>query len=110
GRVDRRWMAAPLLMVIVSSSIANVVFALDSLPAIFGLTQDAYLVVTANAFALMGLRQLFFVVGGLLDRLTYLNFGLGAIVAFIAVKLILEALSESHVDSIASVPVPALRI
>ena len=109
-RVGRQWMATPLLIVIVSISIANVVFALDSLPAIFGLTQDAYLVVAANAFALMGLRQLFFVVGGLLDRLTYLNFGLGAILAFIAVKLILEALSESHVDSIGSVHLPHIGI
>src|SRR5262249_6675008 len=109
-RVDRRWMATPLLMVIVSISIANVVFALDSLPAIFGLTQDAYLVVTANAFALMGLRQLFFVVGGLLDRLTYLNLGLGAILAFIGLKLILEALHESHVNSIGSMHLPNIGI
>lgn len=109
-RVGRRWMATPLLIVIVSISIANVVFALDSLPAIFGLTQDAYLVVAANAFALMGLRQLFFVVGGLLDRLTYLNLGLGAILAFIGVKLILEALEESHVDSIGSVHLPRIGI
>ena len=107
-RAGGRRMATPLLIVIGSIAIANVVFALDSLPAIFGLTQDAYIIVTANAFALMGLRQLFFLVGDLLNRLTYLNIGLAAILAFIGVKLTLEALHGSHVDAIGSVRLPVI--
>ncbi len=82
----------PLLLVMIAIGSTDVLFALDSIPAIFGLTQDAYLVFTANAFALMGLRQLFFVVEGLLKRLKYLSYGLAAVLGFIAVKLVLEAL------------------
>jgi tellurite resistance protein TerC len=70
----------------------DLVFALDSIPAIFGLTKEAYIVFTANVFALMGLRQLYFLLGGLLDRLAYLSYGLAAVLAFIGVKLIFEAL------------------
>jgi len=109
-RSGGRRMATPLLIVIGSISIANVVFALDSLPAIFGLTQDAYIIVTANAFALMGLRQLFFLVGNLLEKLTYLNVGLAAILGFIGVKLILEALHGSHVTRIGPVHLPMIGI
>jgi TerC family integral membrane protein len=96
----------PLVIVIAAIGIANVVFALDSLPAIFGLTQDPYVIVTANAFALMGLRQLYFLVGGLLDRIVFLNVGLSVILAFIGVKLLVEALHGSHVDDIGAVPLP----
>ena len=70
----------------------DLIFALDSIPAIFGLTKEPYLVFTANVFALMGLRQLYFLLGGLLDRLIYLNVGLAVVLGFIGVKLILEAL------------------
>jgi tellurite resistance protein TerC len=73
----------------------DVLFALDSIPAIFGLTKDPYLVFATNAFALMGLRQLFFVVEGLLRRLRYLSYGLSVVLAFIAVKLIFEALHSN---------------
>lgn len=84
----------PMLMVIIAIGSADVLFAVDSIPAIFGITQQSYLVFTANAFALMGLRQLYFVLGKLLDRLRYLSYGLAVILAFIGVKLVLHALHE----------------
>jgi TerC family integral membrane protein len=100
----------PLVIAVSAIGLANVVFALDSIPAIFGLTQDAFVIFTANAFALMGLRQLYFLVGGLLERLIYLNIGLSAILAFIGVKLIIEALHGSHIDHLGSVPLPEIGI
>ena len=75
-RVDKRRMFTPLVIVIAAIGIANVVFALDSIPAIFGLTNDAYIIFTANALALMGLRQLYFLIGGLLEKVVYLSKGL----------------------------------
>jgi TerC family integral membrane protein len=105
-----RRMLTPLVLVVLAIGIANVVFALDSIPAIFGLTTDAYIVFTANAFALMGLRQLYFMVGGLLDRVVYLNIGLAVILGFIGVKLVLEALDSSHVEHLASLPLPHVGI
>ena len=109
-QVDGRRMLTPLVVVVVAIAIANVVFALDSIPAIFGLTTDAYIVVTANAFALMGLRQLYFLIGSLLDRIVYLNLGLAAILGFIGVKLVLEALHGSGVDHLGHVHVPVIGI
>jgi tellurite resistance protein TerC len=106
----RRPRATPLFVVIGTISVANVVFAADSLPAVFGLTQDAYLIITACAFALMGLRQLFFLIGGLLDKLAYLNYGLAVILAFIGVRLIFEALLNSGVHHVGGVPVPEIGI
>jgi tellurite resistance protein TerC len=91
----------------------DLLFALDSIPAIFGLTQEPYLVFTANAFALMGLRQLYFLLGGLLSRLVYLSYGLAIILAFIGVKLVLEALHENNLPFINGgehVPVPTIGI
>ncbi|MFO7243380.1 MAG: TerC/Alx family metal homeostasis membrane protein [Actinomycetes bacterium] len=85
-------LITPMLLVMIAIGTTDVLFALDSIPAIFGLTQDPYIVFVANAFALMGLRQLFFVVEGLLRRLVYLSYGLAFILAFIGVKLFLEAL------------------
>ena len=82
----------PMLVVMVAIGTTDVLFALDSIPAIFGLTKEPYLVFAANAFALMGLMQLYFLLGGLLDRLVYLSMGLAVILGFIGVKLILEAL------------------
>jgi tellurite resistance protein TerC len=87
-----RWMFTPMLIVMIAIGTTDLVFALDSIPAIFGLTKEAYIVFTANVFALMGLRQLYFLLGGLLDRLVYLSYGLATVLAFIGVKLILEAL------------------
>ena len=82
----------PLFIVILTLGTTDLLFALDSIPAIYGLTSEAYLVLTANIFALMGLRQLYFLIGGLLQRLIYLSYGLAFLLAFIGVKLILEAL------------------
>jgi tellurite resistance protein TerC len=109
-RVDGRRMLTPLVIVIAAIGMANVIFALDSIPAIFGLTQDAYIVLTANAFALMGLRQLYFLIGGLLERVIYLNVGLSVILAFIGVKLIIEALHGSHIDDIGAIHLPHIGI
>ena len=82
----------PLFIVILTLGTTDLLFALDSIPAIYGLTDEPYLVLTANIFALMGLRQLYFLIGGLLQRLIYLSYGLAFLLAFIGVKLILEAL------------------
>lgn len=87
-----RRMVTPLVLVILAIGGTDVLFALDSIPAIFGLTQDPYIVFTANAFALLGLRQLFFLVDGLLARLVYLSYGLAVVLGFIGLKLVLEAL------------------
>ncbi|MBV1948565.1 TerC family protein [Streptomyces sp. BV129] len=96
----------PMLVVMLAIGTTDVLFALDSIPAIFGLTQDPYIVFTANAFALMGLRQLYFLIGGLLKRLVHLSYGLSVILGFIGVKLVLHALHELgvHVPEI-SIPV-----
>ena len=94
---DGKRVLTPMLLVMVAIGGTDVLFALDSIPAIFGLTQNVYLVFTATVFSLLGLRQLYFLLDGLLDRLIYLSFGLAAILAFIGVKLILHALHENNV-------------
>jgi tellurite resistance protein TerC len=103
----------PLAVALVAIGSADVLFAVDSIPAIFGLTQETYLVFTANAFALLGLRQLFFLVDGLLDRLVYLAYGLAVILGFIGVKLVVHALHTNelpfvnggrHVTAVPEVP------
>ena len=88
-------LATPMLVVMIALGTTDILFALDSIPAIFGLTREPYLVFTANVFALMGLRQLYFLVGGLLNRLVYLSVGLAVILGFIGLKLVLEALREN---------------
>lgn len=90
-----RRLFTPMLVVMIAIGTTDLIFALDSIPAIFGITQEAYLVFTANVFALMGLRQLYFLLGGLLDRLIYLSYGLAAVLGFIGVKLVLEALADN---------------
>jgi tellurite resistance protein TerC len=90
----------PMLIVFLAIGTTDLIFALDSIPAIFGLTKEPYLVFTANVFALMGLRQLYFLLGGLLNRLVYLSVGLAAVLAFIGVKLVLEALATNSVPFI----------
>lgn len=90
----------PLLIVMIAIGTTDLIFALDSIPAIFGITQQAYLVFTANVFALMGLRQLYFLLGGLLDRLIYLSYGLAVVLGFIGVKLVLEALADNNLPFI----------
>jgi tellurite resistance protein TerC len=104
-RVNGRRLFTPMLIVMVAIGTTDLLFALDSIPAIFGLTQEAYLVFTANAFALMGLRQLYFLIGGLLDRLIYLSKGLAIILGFIGVKLVLEALHHDGVSWAVEVPI-----
>ncbi|AYC36877.1 TerC family protein [Streptomyces griseorubiginosus] len=100
-----RRVMTPMLVVMLAIGSTDVLFALDSIPAIYGLTQDPYIVFTANAFALMGLRQLYFLIGGLLKKLVHLSYGLSIILGFIGVKLVLHALHESgvHVPEI-SIP------
>ncbi|MEV4602620.1 TerC family protein [Amycolatopsis sp. NPDC049253] len=96
-RVNGKRMITPMLVVIVAIGSADLLFAVDSIPAIFGITQEAFLVFTANAFALMGLRQLYFLLGGLVEKLVYLSYGLAVILAFIGAKLVVHALHEYHV-------------
>ncbi|MFC8716918.1 TerC family protein [Kitasatospora sp. NPDC057198] len=96
-RENGRRLMTPMLIVMLAIGTTDVLFALDSIPAIFGLTQDPYIVFTANAFALMGLRQLYFLIGGLLKKLVHLSYGLSVILGFIGVKLVLHALHESGV-------------
>ena len=95
----KRWLT-PMLVVMVAIGLTDILFALDSIPAIFGLTQETYLVFAANAFALMGLRQLYFLLGGLLRKLVFLSYGLAVLLAFIGVKLALHALHENEVPFI----------
>jgi tellurite resistance protein TerC len=100
-KIDGKRVATPLLLVMVAIGSTDILFALDSIPAIFGLTKEPYIVFTANAFALLGLRQLYFLLDGLLDRLVYLSIGLAVILGFIGIKLILEA---AHLNISKSVP------
>ncbi len=113
-KVDGKRMFTPLVIVFIAIGTTDLVFALDSIPAIFGLTREPFIVFTANVFALMGLRQLYFLLGGLLKRLVYLSIGLAVILAFIGVKLIMEALHENtlpfinggeHIDAVPTIPI-----
>ncbi|WP_342319916.1 TerC family protein [Corynebacterium mayonis] len=92
--------ATPLFVALLSIGFIDVMFAFDSIPAIYGITSEAFIVFTANAFALMGLRQMFFLLSGLLDRIVYLPYGLGIILGFIGVKLLLHALHENNLPFI----------
>lgn len=109
--VNGKRMFTPMVVVFITIGLTDVMFAVDSIPAIFGLTQNWFIVLTANIFALMGLRQLYFLLGGLMDRLVYLKHGLAFILAFIGVKLILHALHENELPFINGgqpVPVPEI--
>jgi tellurite resistance protein TerC len=94
--VDGRRMFTPVLIVFIALGSTDLVFALDSIPAIFGITQNAFLVFAANVFALMGLRQLYFLLGDLVERLVYLKYGIALVLGFIGVKLFLHALHENE--------------
>ena len=96
-KINGKRFITPMLLTIIAIGFIDLVFAFDSIPAIYGLTEEAYIVFTANAFALMGLRQLYFLIGGLLERLIYLAQGLAVILAFIGVKLVFHAL---HVNEL----------
>jgi tellurite resistance protein TerC len=95
--IDGKKMFTPMLIVFVAIAATDVLFAFDSIPAIFGITTDPFIVFTANIFALMGLRQLYFLLGGLLDTLVYLKYGIAFILAFIGVKLVAHAM---HVNEL----------
>ncbi|TFD33721.1 TerC family protein [Cryobacterium sp. TMT1-19] len=95
--VDGKKVFTPMLIVLLAIGTTDLVFALDSIPAIFGITQSPFIVFTANVFALMGLRQLYFLLGGLLERLEYLNYGIAFILFFIGVKLVFHALHNNEV-------------
>jgi len=96
--VDGKRLWTPMIIVFLAIGSTDLLFALDSIPAIFGLTREAFIVYTANIFALMGLRQLYFLLGGLLERLIYLSVGLSVILGFIGIKLILEAMHENSLS------------
>jgi tellurite resistance protein TerC len=95
-RLDGTRYLTPLAIALLAIGTADVIFAVDSIPAIFGLTQETYLVFAANAFSLLGLRQLFFLIDGLLDRLVYLSYGLAVILGFIGFKLVVHALHTNE--------------
>lgn len=98
--IDGKKVFTPILVVFVAIGMTDLVFALDSIPAIFGITQDPFIVFTANIFALMGLRQLYFLLGDLIEKLVYLHYGIAFILAFIGVKLVFHALHENEVPFI----------
>jgi tellurite resistance protein TerC len=109
-RVGVRRALTPMALVILAIGATDVLFALDSIPAVFGLTQEPYIVFTANLFALLGLRQLYFLIGGLLDRLVYLSTGLSVILGFIGVKMVVEALHGSGVEHLGPIALPTFSI
>lgn len=100
ARVNGKWLVTPLFIAVAALGFTDVLFALDSIPAIYGLTKEPYIVFTTNAFALLGLLQLYFLIGGLLQRLVYLGLGLSAILAFIGFKLVVEALHTNNLPFI----------
>ena len=102
-RIDGRRAFTPMLLVLIAIGSTDVLFAFDSIPAVFGVTQHAYIVFAANAFALLGLRALYFLVSGALDRLVYLSTGLAAILSFIGVKLVLE-FAHVHNHAVPEIP------
>jgi len=111
--IDGKKMFTPMVMVFITIVMTHLLFAVDSIPAIFGLTQSPFIVFTANLFALMGLRQLYFLLGGLLKKLVFLSYGLAVLLAFIGVKLALHALHENEVPFINGgepLPVPEIGI
>ncbi|MCO1579874.1 TerC family protein [Crossiella sp. SN42] len=95
-KIDGKRWVTPMFIVMLAIGLTDLLFAVDSIPAIFALTKEPYLVFTANAFALMGLRQLYFLIGGLLNRLVYLHIGLAVILGFIGFKLVFEALASNN--------------
>ena len=106
AKIDGKRLATPLFLVLVAIGGIDLLFALDSIPAVFGVTEEPYIVFAANAFALLGLRALFFLVKGLLDRLIYLSAGLALILGFIGVKLILHWAHEDISTSVPEIPTP----
>ena len=108
ARLGRSGRVTPVVMLIIALGVTDVMFAFDSIPAIFGLTQDPFLVFSANLFALLGLRHLYFLAGGLLSRLVFLPVGLAVVLTFIGLKLVAEALRADGVTRLGPVPVPGI--
>jgi tellurite resistance protein TerC len=104
----RKRGSSPVTIALFALAFTDLIFALDSIPAIFGLTKDPYIVFTANVFALMGLRQLYFLIGGLMKRLIYLTKGLSIILAFIGVKLIIEAFHGIDIHILFGIHIPEI--
>jgi tellurite resistance protein TerC len=100
----------PFTIALITLGVTDLIFALDSIPAIFGLTQNVYIVITANIFALMGLRQLYFLIGGLMQRLVHIGRGLSVVLGFIGVKLIFHAFHGVDIHEIAGVHIPEITI
>jgi tellurite resistance protein TerC len=100
----------PFTIALITLGMTDLVFALDSIPAIFGLTQNVYIVITANIFALMGLRQLYFLIGGLMQRLVHIGKGLSVVLGFIGVKLIFHAFHGIDIHEIAGIHIPEITI
>jgi tellurite resistance protein TerC len=100
----------PFTIALLALGMTDLLFALDSIPAIFGLTQNVYIVITANIFALMGLRQLYFLIGGLMTRLVYIGKGLSAILAFIGIKLVFHAFHAIDVHEVGGWHIPDITI
>jgi tellurite resistance protein TerC len=100
----------PFTIALIALGLTDLLFALDSIPAIFGLTENVYIVITANIFALMGLRQLYFLIGGLMARLVYIGKGLSAVLGFIGIKLIFHACHAVGIDTINGVDIPEVTI
>jgi tellurite resistance protein TerC len=113
GRIEKYLKskgASTFTIALFTLGVTDLVFALDSIPAIFGITQDPYIVATANIFALMGLRQLYFLLQGLIARLVYLSFGLSAILGFIGFKMIFEAFHALGMDYVAGIHIPEVPL
>ena len=113
GRIIRFFRnkgASTFVLALIAIATTNVLFAFDSIPAIFGLTKDPYIIVTANVFALMGLRQLYFLIGGLMSKLIYLTEGLAFLLAFIGLKLILEAAASQDIHKIFGLHLPEISL
>ena len=106
----RKRGASAFVVALIAIATTNVLFAFDSIPAIFGLTKNPYIIVTANVFALMGLRQLYFLIGGLMQKLLYLTEGLAAILGFIGIKLIIEAAHSQGWEKIGNFDVPQISL
>ena len=106
----RKRGASPAVLALTAIAVTNVLFAFDSIPAIFGLTKSTYIIVTANVFAVMGLRQLYFLIGGLMKTLHYLSEGLSFLLGFIGFKLICEAMLEQGWNKVAGVRIPVISL
>jgi tellurite resistance protein TerC len=110
-RIENKLSVTPMLVVILAIGTTDLLFALDSIPAVFGLTKQSFLVFAVNAFALMGLRQLYFLIGGLLRNLVYLPIGLSVLLLFIGIKLILDVLHSDSLPFVSgnqALPVPSI--